>query len=266
VGQILSFRLVYDQDTGKPKGYGFAEFADKDAADSAVRNLNNYQMGGRELRVDFSNAGGSKDDSNSNQQRQAPPPAAAQPQGMNGVGPLPPGSDLPPGLTCHDAISKTLSTLPAPQLLDILSQMKGLVTGDPAKATELLRQAPQLSYAIFQALLLMGLVDSNHIASVVNESQQQAAAPPPVPTPKQQMPARPVQPPYGYAPTPPMGGGYAPPPQPTPQQVPPPQAPPSQEALLKQVLSLPQAQIDALPPAERAQIMALRQQFAQVRY
>lgn len=28
VGQVLSFRLVYDKDTGRPKGYGFAEFSD----------------------------------------------------------------------------------------------------------------------------------------------------------------------------------------------------------------------------------------------
>jgi hypothetical protein len=84
-----------------------------------------------------------------------PPPP---PQNNSSLPPLPIGADLPPGLSCPDAISRTLNTLPPAQLLDILSQMKTLTTTDPAKATELLRQAPQLSYAIFQALLLMGLV------------------------------------------------------------------------------------------------------------
>ena len=33
--------IVYDRDTGKPKGFGFVEYRDKEAAASAVRNLNN---------------------------------------------------------------------------------------------------------------------------------------------------------------------------------------------------------------------------------
>jgi cleavage stimulation factor subunit 2 len=31
VGPVVSFRLVYDRETGKPKGYGFCEFAGKDS-------------------------------------------------------------------------------------------------------------------------------------------------------------------------------------------------------------------------------------------
>lgn len=27
-GQVLNFRLVYDRDTGRPKGFGFAEYPD----------------------------------------------------------------------------------------------------------------------------------------------------------------------------------------------------------------------------------------------
>ncbi|MCJ1399235.1 hypothetical protein MMC11_002437 [Xylographa trunciseda] len=285
VGQVLSFRLVYDNDTGKPKGFGFAEFADTDAAASAVRNMDKYQIMGRELRVDFSHVGGKDDAAPAGYQPQpqqppngyAPPP----PPAANGLGPLPPGVDLPPKLTCPDAISQTLSTLPPPQLLDILSQMKGLVMGDPNKATELLKQAPQLSYAIFQALLLMGLVDTSVLASVVEQAAQ--PVPPPVPTPLQQIPARPVPP---YQPPPPQQQ-YQPPPQQTPYpaypQIPgqghvntppihqqpyappppiqqPPQ-PPSQEDLLRQVLDMPQYDVDKLPPAERQQIMALKQQF-----
>ncbi|KAJ3340562.1 Cleavage stimulation factor subunit 2 [Gonapodya sp. JEL0774] len=53
VGPVSSFRLVFDRETGKPKGFGFCEFADPETAASAVRNLNNYEMGGRQLRVDF---------------------------------------------------------------------------------------------------------------------------------------------------------------------------------------------------------------------
>ena len=176
---------MYDKETGRPKGFGFAEFADADAAASAVRNLNDYDLMGRKLRVDWSNESGSGDNAPSSRD-----PNTQAPMGMNGqpaavpppaqpsstLGPLPPGVELPPNLTCPDAISRTLSTLPPDQLLDILSQMKGLVMTDPAKATELLRQAPQLAYAIFQSLLLLQLVDPQILTSLVETS----AAPAPV--------------------------------------------------------------------------------------
>lgn len=53
VGPVLSFRLVYDRDTGKPKGYGFCEYQDEETALSAMRNLNGYDINGRALRVDY---------------------------------------------------------------------------------------------------------------------------------------------------------------------------------------------------------------------
>lgn len=275
VGQVNSFRLVYDQDTGRPKGFGFAEFADTDSAASAVRNLNGYEIMGRELRVDFSHVGG-KDDSQPNANLQSiPQPQQGPPNGFQSLPPgsilppLPPGVDLPPQISCPDAISKTLSTLTPPQLLDILSQMKGLVMGDPARATELLSKAPQLSYAIFQALLLMGLVDTSVLASVVEGNgappqaiprpvpPQPAPVYPPYPAPQQQ-PQYPGMPGQMHAPTPPVHNQYQPPPmqQPPPQQQ---QQNTSQAELIKTVMAMTQQQIDSLPPNERQQIIALRQ-------
>uniref|UniRef100_A0A8C0DIG6 RRM domain-containing protein n=1 Tax=Balaenoptera musculus TaxID=9771 RepID=A0A8C0DIG6_BALMU len=40
VGPVVSFRLVYDRETGKPKGSGFCEYQDQETALSAMRNLN----------------------------------------------------------------------------------------------------------------------------------------------------------------------------------------------------------------------------------
>lgn len=79
-GKVLNFRLVYDRETGKPKGFGFVEFPDSgtralimrklddmtdtantDSAASAVRNLNDYEIMNRKLRVDFSNDGGEEE-------------------------------------------------------------------------------------------------------------------------------------------------------------------------------------------------------------
>jgi cleavage stimulation factor subunit 2 len=177
--------------------------------------------------------------------------------------PLPQGKDLPAGVTCTDAISRTLNTLPPAQLLDILQQMKTLATTDPARATELLAQAPQLSYAVFQALLIMGLVSPDAINSVLEPG---AATAMPMPMPA----AAGVQAPQTYG-TPPvgMGGGYAPPPVAAPAAAPaapvaaPAPAGQDPEALMRAVMELPQETIDQLPEAERHQIMALRASYAQ---
>ena len=51
--RMRTCRLVVDRDTGKPKGYGFCEYFDIETAQSAMRNLNGYDINGRKLRVDF---------------------------------------------------------------------------------------------------------------------------------------------------------------------------------------------------------------------
>ncbi|KAJ5676208.1 hypothetical protein N7462_009105 [Penicillium macrosclerotiorum] len=257
-GTVTKFRLMMNPETGKPKGYGFADFADADAAASAVRNLNDYEIMGRKIRVDWPH-NNEKDsipadypqqtqpmDQDPVQQMQQIPGAAPLP-------PLPPGVEIPPHLDCPNAISHTLASLPPSQLLDVLTQMKQLAVADPARATELLRQAPQLAYAIFQALLLMNLVEYQLLGSIVEQAAQ--------PVTHQQ--AAPQYQPYGAMPgqvgTPPVGGGpFAPP---TAQAAQPQVA--GQEELLQQVLSMPQSAIDALPPTERSQIMLLRQQLMQ---
>lgn len=53
MGPVKSFRLVNDRDTGMAKGYGFCEYYDTTTAESAVRNLNNHEINGRSIRVDF---------------------------------------------------------------------------------------------------------------------------------------------------------------------------------------------------------------------
>ncbi|KAF2140932.1 uncharacterized protein K452DRAFT_327238 [Aplosporella prunicola CBS 121167] len=270
VGNVITFRLVYDKDTGRPKGFGFAEFSDAEEAGSAVRNLNDYELMGRKLRVDYSNDNGAGESappaSYALQQMQMQQPSAAShaPEAPAAIlPPLPPGVDVPPDLTCPDTISKTLQTLPPPQLLDILSQMKNLVTNDPAKATELLRQAPQLSFAIFQALLLLGLIDQSLLTSVVDtatipQAAAAAAPPPPSATPMASRPAYPGFPPQTGrgpmpVPTPPVGAPFQ---QPQPQ-APPPQVVDQQE-LIRQVLSMTPAQMAALRPEDRVQIEQLR--------
>ena len=54
LNHALLFRIVYDRETGKPKGYGFCEYQDLETAQSAMRNLNDFDFHGRALRVSYS--------------------------------------------------------------------------------------------------------------------------------------------------------------------------------------------------------------------
>lgn len=267
-------------DTGKPKGFGFADYADADSAASAVRNLNDYEVNGRKIRVDWPH--NNEKDSVPQNYDQTPTVAVVD-NALNGqpapnaLPPLPPGVDLPPNLKATDAISQTLSALPPQTLLDVLTQMKSLAISEPARATELLRQQPQLSYAIFQALILMNLVDHKILTQVIEQPQ---ARPPPVVTQTPQITPL-QQPPHAFPPPPPQQfGGYPPPipgrppayglpPPPQHAQAPPPvqqQPPPvDQQQLLQQILAMDQRTIDSLPPTERQQVMQLRQQYSGVR-
>ncbi|KIW73808.1 hypothetical protein PV04_01898 [Phialophora macrospora] len=260
VGTVVKFRLMTNPDTGKSKGFGFADFQDADQAASAVRNLNDYEIDGRKIRVDWPH-NNEKDSVPTNyDQASAAPAEGLNTAGASALPPLPPGVDLPPNLRATDAISQTLSTLPPPQLLDVLTQMKGLAISDPARATSLLKTAPQLSYAIFQALILMNLVDPKVLAQVVEQAArppQPAAVPPPQPVPQQYPGYPPVMVPGQMPPRPPPQQ-YAPPAIPQ-QQPPPPQQPQlSHQEMIQQVLAMDQRTIDSFSPSERAQIMQIR--------
>ncbi|GAA5906714.1 hypothetical protein JCM8208_006364 [Rhodotorula glutinis] len=228
VGPVVSFRLVFDHNTGKPKGFGFCEYRDADTAASALRNLQGVEVGGRGLRLDFADT----DDAPPSKRFRgpggppmggagpagyggayggagmgpgagagagaapgayggyqppgggggltplggaAPPGAPAAPlvaappaggynipppvPGATGPRPLPQGVPVEPGKQATDKITETIGTMAPGQLLDIMSQMKALVTASPYEARALLTAQPQLSYALFQAMLCMGIVD-----------------------------------------------------------------------------------------------------------
>ena len=49
-GKVESVALINDRDTGRPRGFGFVEMPNADAA-RAIQSLNGQNMGGRPLRV-----------------------------------------------------------------------------------------------------------------------------------------------------------------------------------------------------------------------
>ncbi|TPX70085.1 hypothetical protein CcCBS67573_g06657 [Chytriomyces confervae] len=230
VGPVVQFRLVFDKDTGKPKGFGFCTFQDAEIAASAVRNLNNFEIGGRPIRIDFAEAD-TKDEPNfshsSSRYDEKPKIAAAQPV-------IATGSSV-------DAISKALETIPSTQLLEVMAQLKLMAQTAPDQARALLSTNPQLAYAIFQAMLAMGVIDANVLQRVVQPQSHQSTGVlgsgiPAMNTPSFQAPVQPVVP------------AYVDPAQ-------------EQQKLLMQVLSLTPEQIQALPLDQRTGVLQLRAQL-----
>jgi RNA recognition motif-containing protein len=50
-GEVSSARIITDRETGRPRGFGFVEMADDDAAKKAIEELNGKELMGRTLTV-----------------------------------------------------------------------------------------------------------------------------------------------------------------------------------------------------------------------
>ncbi|XP_057615339.1 cleavage stimulation factor subunit 2 isoform X2 [Chionomys nivalis] len=145
VGPVVSFRLVYDRETGKPKGYGFCEYQDQETALSAMRNLNGREFSGRALRVDNAASEKNKEE-------------------LKSLGTGTPVIESPYGETINpedapESISKAVASLPPEQMFELMKQMKLCVQNSPQEARNMLLQNPQLAYALLQAQVVMRIVD-----------------------------------------------------------------------------------------------------------
>jgi len=155
VGQVASFKLVYDRETGKPKGYGFCEYKDQETALSAMRNLNGFEIAGRTLRVD--NACTEK--SRMEMQSLMTEPVTESP-----FGPAVDPSKAP------ETISKAVASLPPEQMFQLMQQMKLCIQNNPAEARTMLLQNPQLAYGLLQAQVVMRIVDPETAVTMLHKA------------------------------------------------------------------------------------------------
>ncbi|XP_012260590.1 cleavage stimulation factor subunit 2 isoform X2 [Athalia rosae] len=155
VGPVLSFKLVFDRETGKPKGYGFCEYKDQETALSAMRNLNGYEIGGRTLRVDNACTEKSRMEMQSLL------------QGQNTENPY---GEAVQADKAPEAISKAVASLPPEQMFELMKQMKLCVQNNPNEARQMLLQNPQLAYALLQAQVVMRIVDPQTAVNMLHKA------------------------------------------------------------------------------------------------
>lgn len=240
VGPVHSFRLVTDKETKRPKGYAFCEFNDHETASSAVRNMNGFEAFGRNLRVGWANEG-LKNAPREVQQNLQKESERVQQQVAASLDPSQrslflqqqPTQVIPNISTNLQVITNTLGNMQEDQLLQLITQVRELVVSNPNEMQNILLSNPNLSFAILQVMIMLNLVDKSTIENVLSQ-----------PIPQGQFGQQNV----------PLGQSMQP--QQVPQQ--PAQESVSQDALLRQVLSLTQEQIASLPPDQQATVIQLR--------
>ncbi|KAG2322404.1 hypothetical protein Bca52824_015617 [Brassica carinata] len=184
VGPVVSFRLVTDRETGKPKGYGFCEYKDEETALSARRNLQSYEINGRQLRVDFAeNDKGTDKTRDQGQGGPALPTATEsqkqlggsvdsnihQPVGLNiaisaasvmagALGGPQVGSQSTLQVPASDPLTLHLAKMSRSQLTEIISSIKLMATQNKEQARQLLVSRPLLLKSVFQAQIMLGIV------------------------------------------------------------------------------------------------------------
>nr|XP_019013206.1 uncharacterized protein I206_01271 [Kwoniella pini CBS 10737]OCF51987.1 hypothetical protein I206_01271 [Kwoniella pini CBS 10737] len=208
-GPVNNVEIKFDPQTGRSKGYAFVQFYDEATALSAVRNLQDAPVNGRNLRVELSTdepgprRGGRGSRGGIPGQPGYPAPGGpVPPPQVNRVdlSALPEGSPVPLGSNPTDSISKTLAAVTPGQMQDVMASMKSLISTNPEQARQLLTSKPQLAYALFQAMLLMNIVDP----SVLQRIQPLPTTAPPVPIPT--INHAPTPPPNSYSSYPPNNG------------------------------------------------------------
>ncbi|KAJ1870283.1 hypothetical protein LPJ55_004783 [Coemansia sp. RSA 990] len=256
-GPVVDIQLVFDPITNRAKGFGFCQFADKNIAASAIKNLNDTLVDGRNIKIGYADRG---------RVRRYLGTDGTMLSGGNG-GTLSTRSAIiennaqptpQPRSTSPSQVLAVMDMLDEQQKHDFLAQFNAFAGFNPTKAREELIKNPALAFALANALESFGAVDPGVLGNPYGGSR----APSRRSSFQSTGGSRPYQSPY----------------MPT-QQSPPYQQSPSHYSsrqqsmqsnpeetdnaqVLQQLLSLTDDQLSQLPEEQRNQIISLRQQIS----
>lgn len=175
IGRVIKVRLVTDAETGKPRGFAFVEFEDPQAALSAIRNMNDYELNGRRLRVNFSNSShlealaGKLGMDLSQQTQQRNQATNNNQQASAGAG--------------TQQVADALKGMSKGEMYDVVAKLKEIADRDTDEARRIISGHPQLPEAILFLMSKLDMVKDNPTAAlnsaVVPPVAAVAAAAPP---------------------------------------------------------------------------------------
>lgn len=158
VGPVDDLKLLFDPNTGKSKGYAFVKYVDHETAESAVRNLNNFLIGNRNIKCSLSN----ENDPFMNDSFE-----------VDKLPPLPLGVQIFPPQTTSQIIANILSTLDQQSASKLIKEAKDMASTNPLLMEKLLERTPQLAHALVETLLLLNLTKPEIIEICVNRRKQE---------------------------------------------------------------------------------------------
>ncbi|KAJ2683062.1 Cleavage stimulation factor subunit 2 [Coemansia spiralis] len=250
-GPVLEIRLVFDPTTNRSRGFGFCQFIDSSVAASAIKNLSDTLIDGRNIKMGFADK------------------ERVYRYFGNNAWSTRGGAD---------SVAKVVEALEPTQRAELLAQFKSFASVNTTKAREELVKNPALAHALLCALESLGSMDRDSIARIKGTAQRtsgglggvsrgMSAGYSPRQTSSASMsPVTPVHRPM--APAMPTHRSMAPQPrQPSPAPVPQsaPAGPEPMEMdnaeLFQQVLSLTDEQLSMMPEEHRQQMIDLRRQL-----
>lgn len=158
VGPVSDLKLMFDPTTGRSRGSAFVRFADRETALSAVRNLNNMNVGSRYLRCTFASESDAYDLM----------PDLSQ---HNKLPPLPLGVQLYQNQSAQQAISVILSLLDLQTAMQMMREAQAMSLENPILMKKLLDQCPQLSHALVETSLMVNVTTKDLIQLCLNRMQ-----------------------------------------------------------------------------------------------
>ncbi|KAI5967045.1 hypothetical protein KGF57_000473 [Candida theae] len=154
VGPVLDIKLLFDDLTGKSKGYAIVNYGDVETAGSAVRNLNYTSLpNGRFLKCAIVSGYEMIGDED----------AAVK------LPPLPLGIQIHPNQNASQVISSILSNIDSNSALQILQEMKTMSQENPRGTKLLLERFPQLALAMVELGLLTNSTNHELIELTLNK-------------------------------------------------------------------------------------------------
>ncbi|KAJ2776083.1 hypothetical protein H4R18_005865 [Coemansia javaensis] len=164
-GPVVDIQLVFDPITNRAKGFGFCQYADRDIAASAIKNLNDTLVDGRNIKIGYADRGrvrrylgtdgttlsGGNGGTLLTRTAVIETNAPAIPQ-LRSIAPA--------------QVAALVGSLDSRQKRDLLGQFQSFAAVNMVKAREELSKNPALAHALLGALESLGMADEAAVARI----------------------------------------------------------------------------------------------------